>query len=139
MLNTDAEHGEENALSLASALLETIAGYRVRLERREHCVELMIFGVSKLSILQRYCTKLQKRRGNTERPAILCLLHGENRSDEQVFKYFKGDFMNAFDFVDRPEEFGVSNILCTANLKISEADYYIEKQGDVKRLLVSLA
>ena len=47
--------------------------------------------------------------------------------------------MNAFDFVDRPEEFGVSNILCTANLKISEADYYIEKQGDVKRLLVSLA
>jgi trehalose 6-phosphate synthase/phosphatase len=137
--DADAEHGEENALSLASALLETIAGYRVRLERREHCVELMIFGVSKLSILQRYCTKLQKRRGNTERPAILCLLHGENRSDEQVFKYFKGDFMNAFDFVDRPEEFGVSNILCTANLKISEADYYIEKQGDVKRLLVSLA
>ena len=162
--NADLEHGERNALSLQSALLEIIVGWRVRLVQRTHCVELRLFGVFKQSIIEQFCRRVEIIHPYTH-PAILCILSGENHGDSRVFKYVKKEFPNLWKpqnpvtpITGRTSEEqelslssplssthtttptrGLPNIRCTVDLKESEANYYVEKQSDVNYLLVACA
>jgi trehalose 6-phosphate synthase/phosphatase len=89
--DADLEHGERNSLSLQSALLEIIVGWRVRLVKRTHCIELRLFGVVKKSIVEQFCNRV---RHNVPYacPALLCILSGENKGDTSVFRYLKQEF-----------------------------------------------
>ena len=152
--DADLEHAERNSLSLQSALLEIIVGWRVRLVKRSHCVELRLFGVFKKSIIAEFCRRIKHQNPHV-RPALWCALTGENKGDSGVFSYLKTEFSelwklgkpsaaNALNLAQShsTENSAVTNqalpnIRCTVDLNQSEANYYAENASDLQGLLVA--
>ena len=141
--DTDPEHGERNSLSLTSALLEYIAGSRVKVERRANCVELRRYGASKAAVVQQFIQRMAKERKGTK-PGVLCILDGESKGDRNVFKYLKrsvdvggdSDVANGTRTGEKSERVN-SSILCTVKIKANEANYYVDV-GAVRELLQAL-
>ena len=152
--DADLEHAERNSLSLQSALLEIIVGWRVRLVKRSHCVELRLFGVFKKSIIAEFCRRIKHQNPHV-RPALWCALTGESKGDSGVFGYLKTEFPELWKS-DKPlaadalsltqnhstenstaTNQALPNIRCTVDLNQSEANYYAEDASDLQGLLVA--